>query len=134
MIPSGNAILTVDLNVTTQPSKEHRMDLDRNRILGTCDSLEAVRQSVFKILNTERYQYLIYSWNFGIELMDLYGKPPMFVCPEIERRVKEALLQDDRITGVDEFEFDTSKNGVVSVSFTVHTLFGDLNEEMKVNI
>ena len=134
MIPSGNTILTVDLQVTTQPSKEHKMDLDKNLILGTCDGLESVKQSVFKILNTERYKHLIYSWNFGIELVDLYGKPPMFVCPELERRVKEALLQDDRITGVDEFEFDISKKGVVSVSFTVHTLFGDLNEEMKVNI
>lgn len=134
MIPSVNTVLTVDLNVTTQPSKQHRMDLDRNRILGTCDSLEAVKQSIFKILNTERYDYLIYSWNYGIELKDLYGQPPVYVCPELERRVKEALLQDDRITGVDEFEFNTSNKGVVSVAFTVHTLFGDLNEEMAVNI
>ena len=134
MIPSGNAILTTGLNVVKQPSKQHRMDLDNTRIIGTCDSLEAVKQSVYKILNTERYGYLIYSWNYGIELIDLYGKPPMYVCPELERRVKEALLQDDRITGVDKFEFDVSNKGVVSVTFTVHTLFGDLNEEMAVNI
>lgn len=134
MIPSGNTILTTDLNVVTQPSKQHRMDLNKNRILGTCDSLEAIRQTVFKILNTERYDYLIYSWNYGIELMDLYGQPTMYVCPEIERRVKEALSQDDRITGVDSFEFNTSNKGVVSVTFTVHTLFGDLVEEMAVNI
>ena len=133
MIPSVNTILTTELTVETMPSKQHRMDL-HNRILGTCNNLEAVRQSVFKILNTERFQYLIYSWNYGVELADLYGKAPTFVCPELERRVKEALLQDDRITGVDEFEFDTSKKGVVSVSFTVHTLFGNLTEEMVVNI
>lgn len=134
MIPSGNTILTTEINVVTMPSKQHKMDFDRKRIVGTCDNLEAVKQSVFKILNTERYEYLIYSWNYGIELKDLYGKPPMFVCPEIEIRVKEALLQDDRIVGVDKFEFDISKKGVVSVSFTVHTLFGDLEEEMMVNI
>ena len=134
MIPSGNAILTTELNVVKQPSKQHRMDLDNTRILGTCDDLEAVKQSVYKILNTERYTSLIYSWNYGIELIDLYGKPPMFVCPELERRVKEALFQDDRITGVDNFEFDVSNKGVVSVTFTVHTLYGDLNEEMAVNI
>jgi len=134
MIPSRNTTLTTEINVVTMPSKQHRMDLGNNRILGTCDNLEAVKQSIFKILNSERYLYLIYSWNYGIELMDLYGKTPMFVCPEIERRVKEALLQDDRITGVNEFEFDISKKGVVSVMFTVHTLFGDLKEEMVVNI
>ena len=134
MIPSGNAILTTELKVVTQPSKQHRMDLDKNRILGTCDNLEAVEQTVFKILNSERYAYLIYSWNYGIELVDLYGQDPIYVCPEIERRVKEALLQDDRITDINNFEFDTSKKGAVSVTFTVHTLFGDLNEEMVVNI
>lgn len=134
MIPSGNTVLTTELKVVTQPSKQHRMDLDRNRIQGICDGLEAVKQSVFKILNTERYAHLIYSWDYGIELNDLYGKSPMYVCPEIERRVKEALLQDDRITGVDGFEFNTSTKGVVSVKFTVHTLFGDLSEEMAVNL
>ena len=99
MIPSGNKILTTTLNVVTQPSKQHKMNLDNNRILGTCDKLEAVKQSIFKILNTERYAHLIYSWNYGIELMDLYGQPPMYVCPEIERRVKEALFQEPSLGG-----------------------------------
>ena len=134
MIPSGNTILTTELEVVTMASKQHRMDLDKNRILGTCDTLEAVKQSIFKILNTERYSCLIYSWDYGIELMDLYGQSPMYACPEIERRVKEALFQDDRITDITDFEFDTSRKGVVSVTFTVHTIFGDLNEEMVVNI
>ena len=96
--------------------------------------MEAIKQTIFKILNTERYKYIIYSWNYGIELEDLFGQPVLFVCPEIERRVKEALLQDDRITEVDSFDFDISKRGVVSVTFTVHTIFGDLDEGMVVNI
>ena len=134
MIPSVNNLLTTTLVVETQPSKQHKMLFDSERILGTCDKLEAVKQTIFKILNTERYAYLIYSWDYGIELIDLYGQPVVFVCAELERRITEALVQDDRITGVDEFEFDTSKKGVVSVSFTVHTLFGDLDEETVVNI
>ena len=133
MIPSGNTILTTELNVVTMPSKQHKMILDKDRITGTCDKLESVKQAVFKILSTERYKYIIYSWNYGIELEDLFGQPVMFVCPEIERRVTEALGQDDRITSVDSFDFDTSKRSVVSVSFTVHTIFGDFEEEMVVN-
>lgn len=134
MIPSGNAILTTELKVVTLPSKQYKMDLAKNRIFDFCDGLEAVKQTVFKILNTERYAYLIYSWDYGIELVDLYGKSPMYVCPELERMIKEALLQDDRITDVTDFEFDTSTKGVVSVKFTVHTIFGDLDEGMVVNI
>ena len=134
MIPSANSILTTELSVVQQPSKQHRMDMDTTRINGTCDGLEAVRQTVYKILNTERYANIIYSWDYGVELMDLYGKSPMYACPEIERRIKEALLQDDRITGVDSFEFSFPGKGVVSVTFTVHTIYGDLEEEKAVNI
>jgi len=134
MIPSGNQILTTDLEVVTMPSKQHAMILDGNRIIATCDNLEAIKQTIFKILNTQRYAYIIYSWNYGIELEDLFGQPVRYVCPEIERRVKEALLQDDRIIEVDNFEFDFPKRGVVAVSFTVHTIVGDLEEEMVVNI
>ena len=134
MIPTGNSILTADLKVKTQPSKQYMMVLDENRIVGTCDKLQSVRQAVFKILSTERYEYPIYSWNYGIELKELFGKSPMYVCPEIERRVKEALLQDDRITNVTDFNFDIPKNGVVSVAFTVHTIFGKFDKEMAVNI
>jgi len=134
MIPSGNKILTTDLEVVTMPSKQHRMDLDGNRIIGTCDTLEAVKQTVYKILNTERYKYIIYSWNYGIELTDLFGQPVMYVCPEIERRVCEALLQDDRITAVNDFDFTFPKRGVVAVSFTVHSIFGDFDERMVVNV
>ena len=134
MIPSGNTLLTAELEVVTMPSKQHRMILDGNRIISTCDNLKAVEQTVFKILNTQRYAYIIYSWNYGIELEDLFGQPVYYVCPEIERRVREALLQDDRITAVDNFEFDFPKRGVVATKFIVHTIVGDLEEEMVVNI
>lgn len=133
MIPSTNSILTVDLQMLTQPSKQHRMQLDGNRIKGTCEGIEALKQTIYKILNTERYAYIIYSWNYGIELMDLYGKPVLLVCAEAERRIKDALSVDDRITGVDSFEFDTSVRKIVSVSFTVHSVYGDINERMVVN-
>jgi phage baseplate assembly protein W len=93
-----------------------------------------MRQVIFKILNTERYDYVIYSWNYGIELSDLFGKPVMYACPEIERRVKEALTQDDRIKSVDSFEFDTTKRGAVAVKFTAHTIFGDIREGTVVTV
>lgn len=134
MIPSGNKILTTELEVAVMPSKQHQMILDSNRIIATCDNLKAVEQTIFKILNTQRYAYIIYSWNYGIELEDLFGQPVRYVCPEIERRVREALMQDDRITAVDNFEFEFPKRGTVSTKFTVHTIVGDLEEGLVVNI
>ena len=134
MIPSVSNLLTTDLEVTTQPSYSHKMYIDGNYINGTCKNLEEVKQAIYKILNTERYQYIIYSWNYGVELADLIGEPISYVCPEIERRITEALLQDDRIESVSDFEFDISKKKEVVCTFVVHTIFGALDEEKVVNV
>lgn len=133
MIPSINDILTNDLEIETQPSKNYRMRIERNVINGYADKLEAMKQVIYKILNTERYQYVIYSWNYGVELADLFGEPVSYVCPELQRRIEEALIQDDRITSVDSFEFDISKRRTVMVTFVVHTIFGDVDGEKVVN-
>lgn len=133
MIPSTNTILSTDLEVETQPSKNYRMHIGQNIINGYCDELETMRQVIYKILNTERYQHIIYSWNYGIELLDLYGEPVTYVCPELQRRIVEALVQDDRIEYVDNFEFDTSEKRTVKATFTVHTIFGNVENEKVVN-
>ena len=134
MIPSGNNILTADLEVESLPSKNYMMHIDRNRISGFCDKAEAVKQAIYKILNTERYEYIIYSWNYGIQLYDLYGEPVTYVCPELERRIIDALSVDDRITSCEGFDFDTSRRGVVVVTFKANTIYGDIDVEKVVNI
>ena len=134
MIPSTVGFLDQDFEIEEQPSKNYKMDLNGNSVRGFCDSLEAMKQTVFRILSTERYQYIIYSWNYGIETLDLYGQPITYVCPELERRIEEALLVDSRIVRVSDFEHDTSVKGVVHTTFTVHTVFGDFAAEKEVNI
>lgn len=88
---------------------------------------------VYMILNTERYEYLIYTWGYGVEFKDLYGEPITYACPEIKRRITEALLMDERIIDVTDFEFDYSNKGEIHTSFTVNTIYGDLEEETVVN-
>lgn len=134
MIPSINKILTNDLEVETLPSKNYMMHIDKNRISGFCDMRDSVKQMIYKILNTERYQYVIYSWDFGIQLLDLYGEPVTYVCPELERRINDALLVDDRILSCENFEFDTDTKGIVIVTFKVNTIYGDVDIEKVVNI
>jgi hypothetical protein len=133
MIPSTNKILLKNLKLERQPSKDYKLHIEANKISGTCDQLEAMKQVVYKILNTERYEYIIYSWNYGIELRDLYGEPVAYVCAELERRITEALVQDDRINSVDGFEFDLTERKTVKVFFVVHTIYGELEEEKVVN-
>lgn len=117
------------------PNKTYRMKIDDEKIEGTITMyLEAVQQAVYKILNTERYKHVIYSWNYGVELADLFGKPIPYVLPEIPRRIREALVQDDRINDVTDFDLSYTKDGSVLAKFTVVTIYGDLQEEKAVKI
>lgn len=135
MIPKLQDDLMQDLeDVETEPSLTYKMDLERNKILGYCDDLEAVKQAIYKIIYTERYDYVIYSWDYGIELKELFGEPVSYVIPELQIRITEALMADDRIQNVYNFEFNTVKKSTVFVTFSVDTTIGTIdNLEMEVN-
>lgn len=135
-LPSDyNDIVVVGANAERQPSKTYRMLIDDERVSGTIiDDIEAVKQAVYKILNTERYKHIIYSTNYGVELADLFGKPIPYVLPEIPRRIEEALLADDRITKVDNFDLKYDKRGNVTCLFVVHSIFGAFDAEKEVSV
>lgn len=133
MIPSTVSLINQDFETMELSSKTYKMNGD-NSVQGYTDKLEAVKQAVYKILNTERYKYIMYSWNYGVELEDLFGEPISYVCPELERRITEALTWDSRINSVSDFAFDLSKKGTVQVSFIVHTVYGDIQTEKAVSI
>ena len=133
MTPESSNYFNQSFEIEEQPTKSYKMDFDLSRIRGYTDELEAMRQAIFKILSTERYQYIMYSWNYGIELVDLYGEPISYVLPELERRITEALTWDERILSVDNFQFHTIKKGEIAVTFTAHTIFGDVATEKVVN-
>jgi hypothetical protein len=120
---------SADITVKEQPTKTYKMELYKgNYILGFVDSQKAMEQAIYKIIRTERYKYIIYSWNYGIELEDLFGMPVEYCVVELERRISEALLQDNRITAVHTFEFDTeSERGIVLIKkFIAETIFGKI--------
>ena len=133
MIPQNGDDLRQDFVFTTLPSRTLKMDHDYHTITGTIDQIQSVEQAVFLILTTERYQWLIFSWNYGVALKDLIGKDTEFCIPEIERRIREALLQDDRITAVENFKFELNKKKVLA-TFTVISIFGGITTTLEVDI
>lgn len=106
---------------------------DNDRIVGYTDDLEAVKQAIYLILNIERYDYLLYSWDYGVELKDLFGKPMSYVMAELPDRIKDALTMDNRITDVIDFEFERNKNKL-HTTFTVITIYGNVPSEVEVII
>lgn len=134
MIPEIEDLEIDDFEMEEEPSKTFKMIREQEVINGYVDEIEAVEQAIYMILNTERYKYIIYSMEYGFESEDLYGEPISYVCPELKRRITEALLQDDRILSVNDFKFDISKKKTVYVTFTVESIFGEIESEKVVNV
>ncbi|MCL2562422.1 MAG: DUF2634 domain-containing protein [Oscillospiraceae bacterium] len=110
------------------PETTFYLDKDTQTVQGMTDGHAAARQAAWIILHTERYRHVIYSFNFGTEFADLPGRDDGFLFPEIKRRVTEALMMDDRITGTSDFTF-ARRRTQVEVRFVVHTVFGDAEME-----
>lgn len=137
MIPSIK-ILSTELVETNYPSNTYRIVADDkdptiSRINGYVDDLESIKQTIYILLSVERYAYLLYSWDYGVELVDLFGKPMSYVMSELPRRIEEALTMDDRIESVTDFEFE-QKGKKLKTTFTVITTVGNIETEMEVEI
>lgn len=114
-----------------KPSKTWQ--LKNGHIEGMIDGMEAVAQAVKLLLSTERFEFGIYSTDYGIERKDLIGASREFVMGDMERRISEALAEDDRITGITDFNISFDRENAI-VTFTVKTIFGDTPEERSVTV
>ncbi|WP_150273205.1 DUF2634 domain-containing protein [Paenibacillus tepidiphilus] len=114
------------------PSLTYRMDWERKRLVGRVDGLEAVKQAAAKILQTWRYEHLIYSADYGTEWRLVLGKDRLLARAELRRVVTEALLQDDRIERLEDSGIEFSGDNV-SFSCLVVTRYGnfELRKEMS---
>lgn len=131
LVPDVSVGTIPDTLQRSMPSYTYRLDYGGDgQIRGYTDGIEAVKQAIYKIINTERYEYIIYSWNYGIELADLFGEPIPYVYAELQRRIQEALLYDDRITDVYDFTF-SNDGGDVFAEFSVDTIYGTINNVRK---
>ena len=131
MIPQNSIDVELTSEEIVETSRTYKMT--GNRIQGYTDGLEALKQAVYKVLNTERYEYPIYSFSYGIELESLLGKDPVYVQIELKRRIRECLLRDDRITEVDNFKFEVNGDEI-KCTFDVHSIFGNFTASREVTI
>lgn len=104
------------------------------RIHGYIDGLEAMRQAVEKILLTERFEWVIYSSNYGVELERLIGKPYDFVKADLERTISQALLVDTRIKSIQNFFIEQLTKDSLLCVFEVHTISGLFKVEKEVTL
>ena len=133
MIPETAINLTV-LEEQIQPSKTYKLDLIRKRVTGMIDNQEAIIQAIQKILYTERYAYVIYSSQYGVELDDLIGQEYDFIKADIKRVISEALFVDNRIVSIKNFDIQRVGLDKLEVSFIVVSTEGETNFNTEVLI
>ena len=90
---------------------------------------EALKVWCYKALRTERFMYLAYSRNFGIELYPFMAKV-MSVGQrksELKRIIIECLMVNPYIASVDSVTFDeTNRNENMEIHIVLTTVYGEL--------
>lgn len=87
---------------------------------------EALKVWGWKALNTERYKYPGYSWNYGSEFEESIdtGLSPDAMEMELKRQAEEVLKSNPYITGVKSIDFEVD-GAKVSFSFSLITIYGE---------
>lgn len=88
----------------------------------------AIKVWIYKAIKTVRYQYPIYSWDYGCEISSLIGQKYTkgLTKSEAERYIKEAILINPYITDVKIIDINFSED-ILSVSIQVDTIYGEVN-------
>ena len=109
------------------PSSTYRLDLDRGRIAGRVDGLEAVNQAIRKALMTPRFRCLAYDDQYGSEIKDtVYSDEvtPEYIEAELPELIEDALSVDSRILDVYDFSFAFTGDRAF-IRFKADTIFGE---------
>ena len=121
-------IREVDTSTTINTYYEYEYDFEQNKLTGkVLKDKEALKMWIYKALRTPRYTHPIYSWDYGQDLDELVGLgyEVDYIKSEVERRVTECLLVNDRITRCHNFEINLI-NDTLQITFTAETTFGEV--------
>ena len=85
------------------------------------------------MLLVERFRWQIYKPFFGMQWEGLLGQNPGYVAAELQRRIREAVAIDDRVTGISGFSY-TLSGDTMTAQVTVNTVYGPLNQTVEVTL
>ncbi|NIK67105.1 MULTISPECIES: DUF2634 domain-containing protein [unclassified Paenibacillus] len=110
--------------------RTYSLDLETGEIGRQIDGLDAIKQFVHKAIQTIRFAYPIYSQDYGCEVQLMLGKAYTqgFIQVEMSRMITEALVYDERINRVYDFEI-LWENDEVKAAFKVDSTSGLIRYE-----
>ena len=131
MIPSNRNLIVTQIG-QNEVTRTYKVDSYNKRIIGTTDGQPAIEQAILKNFDTERFAYVIYSKNYGIELEIYIGKDYDFIRSDLQRAIEECLLVDARIYSINNLQFTQEGLDYMSITMDIETEQGVLTTTLEV--
>jgi len=112
----------------TKPPREYGIDFNTGQLTGEIvEGKGAVKVWIWFALQTPRYRYYIYTWDYGNEFEDLIGQgyTGEYIEAEAQRMTEDCLLVNESIQGITEFSVSMAGD-TLTISFTADTIYGDI--------
>lgn len=119
---------TIEKNKTRATPKEYEIDYKTGQLTGrTVEGLEAIKVWIWLVLQTPRYRYYIYTWDYGNEFEDLIGQgySEEYIEAEAQRMTEDCLLINENIQSITGFSVNM-ENEQLTISFTANTIYGTI--------
>ncbi len=110
------------------PPKEYGIDFKTGQLTGEIvEGREAIKVWIWLVLQTPRYRYYIYTWDYGNEFEDLIGQAytEEYIEAAAQWMTEDCLLENEDIQSISEFSVSMSGD-TLTVSFTANTIYGDI--------
>lgn len=120
------------VDVEQKTPVEYEIDFKTGQLTGKIVSgAEAIRVWIWLALNTIRYRYVIFSWDYGSEIENLIGRSysEEYLNSEIPELIRDCLLVNKDITDIKDVNI-TMQADKISGSFIAITNYG----EVEVNV
>ena len=119
-LPESTINLSQGVTFQEWPTNTWYVNPSTKQVSGMADGQLAMRQAVEILFSTERFDWQIYTPNFG-----------MYVGLEIQRRIQDAIKPDRRMTGIENFSYQVKDENLI-VEFTVQTVYGAISQRITV--
>ena len=92
---------------------------------------DSIEQWAHIALRTSRYDWLIYSWDFGEEYTELigYSYSQEYLDNEVERTITECLTENPYISGIEDLTV-TVEDSHLHIEFIMLTDFGEVRMDV----
>lgn len=109
--------------------RDFEIDWDTLTLTGNIvEGVDAIAMWVQNALRTKRYEWLIYSWDFGEEYTELlgYSYTQEYLENEVERLISECIEEHPYISGLEDLEVEVIGGDKLHITFTLVTDFGEV--------